>query len=165
MEKLMRFSLVICFLSVCSCVSNPIAEEDKNKQIIQTYFNEVWNNGNVDVLDELLSTDYVNHTPSTPNPPKGAKGLKLIVLAIRKGIPDLHYEIKEIIATKDRVVARVVMTGMQSDTLFGIPPTGKRIEVNQINIEKIENGKIVEHWRVTDELEMMKQLHVVQIIK
>ncbi|AYB32955.1 ester cyclase [Chryseolinea soli] len=162
MEKVTRFSLMIGLLAVGSCVSNPMSEEDRNEQIIQTYFNEVWNRGHVDVLDELLSTAYINHTPSTPNPPKGAVGLKPIVLAIRKGFPDLHYEIKEIIATKDRVVARVVMTGTQSDTLFGIPPTGKRVEVNQINIEKIENGRIVEHWRVTDELAMMKQLGVVQ---
>jgi steroid delta-isomerase-like uncharacterized protein len=162
MKKLKGFAPTIFLLAACSCVSNPIAEEDKNKQIIQTYFNEVWNKGNVDVLDELLSTDYINHTPSTPNPPQGAIGLKPIVLAIRKGFPDLHYEIKEIITTKDRVVARVLMTGTQTDSLFGIPPTGKRIKVNQINIEKIENGKIVEHWRVTDELTMMKQLGVVQ---
>jgi steroid delta-isomerase-like uncharacterized protein len=161
MEKLKHFSTVIFLIAVCSCEINPITEEDENKQIIQSYFNEVWNKGNVDVLDELLSKDYINHTPSTPNPPKGAIGLKPIVLAIRKGFPDLHYEIKEIIATKDRAIARVVMTGTQTDTLFGIPPTGKHIEVNQINIEKIENGKIVEHWRVTDELAMMKQLGVV----
>ena len=165
MEKVKRFLMIIGLLTAGSCVSNPMSEEDKNKQIVQTYFDEVWNNGNVDVLDELLSTEYINHTPSTPNPPKGATGLKPIVRAIRKGFPDLHYEIQEIMATNDRVVARVVMTGTQSDTLFGIPPTGKRIEVNQINIEKIESGRIVEHWRVTDELSMMQQLGVVQIIK
>lgn len=165
MEKVKRFLMIIGLLTAGACVSNPMSEEDKNRQIVQTYFDEVWNKGNVDVLDELLSTEYINHTPSTPNPPKGAMGLKPIVLAIRKGFPDLHYEIKEMLATKDRVVARVVMTGTQSDTLFGIPPTGKRIEVNQINIEKIESGRIVEHWRVTDELSMMQQLGVVQIIK
>ncbi|SHH76942.1 conserved hypothetical protein, steroid delta-isomerase-related [Chryseolinea serpens] len=165
MEKVKRFSMIIGLLAVVSCISNAMSEKDKNKQIVQTYFDEVWNKGNVDALDELLSTEYINHTPSTPNPPKGAVGLKPIVRAIRKGFPDLHYEIKEIIATNDRVVARVVMTGTQSDTLFGIPPTGKRIEVNQINIEKIENGRIVEHWRVTDELAMMQQLGVVQIVK
>jgi steroid delta-isomerase-like uncharacterized protein len=165
MEKVKRFLMIIGLLAAGSCVSNPMSEEDKNRQIVQTYFDEVWNKGNVDVLDELLSTEYINHTPSTPNPPKGAMGLKPIVLAIRKGFPDLHYEIKEMLATKDRVVARVVMTGTQSDTLFGIPPTGKRIEVNQINIEKIESGRIVEHWRVTDELSMMQQLGVVRIIK
>jgi predicted ester cyclase len=80
------------------------------------------------------------------------------VKAIRRGFPDLHYEIKDIIITNDRVVARVVMTGTQTDSLFNIPPSGKRVEVNQINIEKIKNGRIIEHWRVTDELNMMRQL-------
>jgi steroid delta-isomerase-like uncharacterized protein len=151
---------VLVFVTSCGNVKPAI--EERNNILIQTYFNEVWNKGKVELLDDLLTKDYINHTPSTPNPAPGAIGLKPIVLAIRKGFPDLHYEIKELIITEDRVVARVVMTGTQTDTLFDIPPTGKRIEVNQINIEKIEHGKIAEHWRVTDELTLMKQLGVVQ---
>jgi predicted ester cyclase len=83
------------------------------------------------------------------------------VAAIRKGFPDLHYEIKEIIVNDSMAVARVIMTGTQQDSLFDLPPTGKKITVNQMNIEKIRKGKVVEHWRVTDELAMMKQLGVV----
>lgn len=135
---------------------------DKNEAIIRSYFNDVWNNGQLDKLDTLLTDDYINHTPSVPGPPPGPAGLKPIVAAIRKGFPDLHYEIKDIITTADKVVARVVMTGTQTDTLFTIPPTGKKISINQVNIEKIINGKIAEHWRVTDELTMMKELGVVK---
>lgn len=138
------------------------AVEQKNKQLVERYFNEVWNKGHVEVLDELLSQDYINHTPSVPNPPKGPGGLKPIVNAIRKAFPDLHYTLKDVIATNNRVVARVVMTGTQTDTLFGIPPTDKQVNVNQINIEEIVNGKIAAHWRVTDELTMMKQLGVIE---
>lgn len=151
MMKVAMTWLALCMVSACSHPTN-------NRRIIERYYNEVWNEGKLDVLDELLSKDYINHTPSTPNPPAGPDGLKPIVAAIRKGFPDLHYEIQDVIATQDKIVARVVMTGTQTDTLFGLPPTGKKIMVNQINIEKIENGKIVEHWRVTDELTMMKQL-------
>lgn len=136
--------------------------ETHNKQLVERYFNEVWNKGNVDVLDSLLSPDYINHTPSTPNPPKGAAGLKPIVNAIRKGFPDLHYAIQDMVVTPNRVVARVIMTGTQTDTLFGTPPTGKPVSVNQINMEEIVDGKIAEHWRVTDELTMMKQLGVIK---
>lgn len=135
--------------------------EGRNRKIVETYFNEVWNKGRVDVLDALLTSDYINHTPSTPDPPRGPGGLKPIVEGIRAGFPDLHYEIVDLIITHDRVVARVVMTGTHTGTLFGIPPTGKRVNVNQINIEQIVNGKIAEHWRVTDELTMMKQLGVI----
>lgn len=162
MKNVKLISVLLLLLITGSCKVTDHSAEDKNRQIIQTYYNEVWNKGDVDVLDNLLSKDYINHTPSTPNPPIGAAGLKPIIKAIRKGFPDLHYEIKDIIVTKNKAVARVVMTGTQTDTLFGIPPTGKHIEVNQINIEQIESGRITEHWRVTDELGMMKQLGVVK---
>ncbi|SIN89146.1 ester cyclase [Chitinophaga niabensis] len=149
--KLLQATALLLLISSCS-------QQGNNKRIIERYYNEVWNEGKLAVLDELLSKDYINHTPSTPNPPPGPDGLKPIIKAIRKGFPDLHYEIKDIIVTEGKAVARVVMTGTQTDTLFGMPPTGRKISVNQINIEQIENGKITQHWRVTDELTMMKQL-------
>ncbi len=142
------------------CVGQGHAEA-RNKRIVETYFNEVWNKGSVDALDTLLARDYINHTPSTPDPPRGPAGLKPIVQALRTGFPDLHYQLMDLVVTRDRVVARVIVTGTHTGTLFGIPPTGRRVRVNQINIEQIENGKIAEHWRVTDELTMMKQLGVV----
>ncbi|WP_394829636.1 ester cyclase [Pendulispora albinea] len=129
-----------------------------NREIGTRYFNEVWNQGRVDVLDELLTDNYVNHTPSTPNPPRGPKGLKPIVQAIRQGFPDLHFQIEDMVVTKDRVVLRTVMTGTNTGELFGAPPTGRRVRVNQINIEEIRDGRIADHWRVTDELSIQKQL-------
>ena len=137
--------VLLILFTVMSCSNNGKSLESQNKLIIERYFNEVWNNGNLEILNELLSEDYINHTPSTPDPPPGPEGLKPIVKAIRRGFPDLHYEIKDIIITDERVVSRVLMTGTQTDSLFNIPPSGKRVEVNQINIEKIKNGKIVEH--------------------
>lgn len=134
----------------------------RNAAIGQRYFEEVWNQGRVDVLDELLAPTYVNHTPSTPDPPPGPDGLKPIVLAMRRAFPDLHYEIQDVVATNDTVVLRVVMTGTHRADLFGLPATGRRVSVAQINIEHIRDGRIAEHWRVTDELTLMKQLGVVR---
>ena len=152
---------------VVACSNASIKKEENtlvnaNKQIVQRYFEEVWNKGNLQVLDSLLSPDYLNHTPSTPNPAPGPAGLKPIVQAIRRGFPDIHYEIQELIATDSFVVAQVIVTGTNTDSLFGLPPTGKPIRILQINEEKIIDGKISEHWRVTDELGMMKQLGVYQ---
>jgi steroid delta-isomerase-like uncharacterized protein len=129
-----------------------------NEKLARRYFEEVWNRGEVAVLDELLAPNYINHTPSTPNPAPGPDGLEPIVLAIRRAFPDLHYEIKDVIATEDSVVIRVVMTGTHRGDLFGLPPTGRRVQVDQINIERIRDGRIAEHWRVTDELQLMRQL-------
>jgi len=129
-----------------------------NQQLIRDYFNEVWNKGNLDVLDDLLCPDYLNHSSSIPDSPPGPAGLKPIVTAMRMAFPDLHYAIQDLIITEDKVVARVKMTGTHTGDFFGIPPTNKSISVNQINIEYIENGRITEHWRITDENAMMSQL-------
>ena len=155
------FTLAQVLFLMISCDQEHKVDE-ANRALINTYFDQVWNRGRVNLLDSLLSPDYINHTPSVPDPPKGPAGLKPIVLAIRKAFPDLHYQIRDIIVTQDKVVARVIMTGTQKDTLFGIPPTGKPIKVNQVNIERIEDGKVAEHWRVTDELTMMKQLGIIK---
>lgn len=150
--------LIILAASLAGSFIQSPSLKEQNETIIRRYYNEVWNAGKLDVLNELLHEQYINHTPSTPNPPIGPAGLKPIVAAIRKGFPDLHYEMKDIVVNDTMAVARVIMTGTQTQQLFDLPPSGKRVSVNQITIEKIKNGKIVEHWRVTDELTMMKQL-------
>ena len=129
--------------------------------IARRYFEEVWNQGRLEVLDELLSPTYINHTPSVGRPAPGPDGLKPIVAAIRRAFPDLHYAIEDVIVGAEGVVIRTTMTGTHDGDLFGIPPTHRTIRVMQIQIERVSEGRIVEHWRVTDELTLMRQLGVV----
>ncbi len=131
---------------------------EQNKRLVTRYFDEVWNQGKLEVLNELIAPNYINHSPGAPNPKPGPEGLKPIVEAIRKGIPDVKYTIQDMVVAPDKVAVRVVMTGTHTGDFFGIAPTGKRVTVNQFQIERIENGKIVEHWRQTDDLGMMRQL-------
>lgn len=143
-------------------VKNNYAEKIReNRALIETYLEEVWSRGKVELLDELVSHDYINHTPSTPNPKPGPEGLKPIILEMRKGFPDLNYEIKDLIITTDRIVARTIVRGTHVGELWGMKPTLKKFEVSQINIEFIKNGKISEHWRVTDEHALLNQLWLV----
>ena len=120
--------------------------------VARRYFEEVWNQGKLEVLDELLSSTYINHTPSVGNPPPGPDGLKPIVAAIRRAFPDLHYTIEDVIVGPDSVVIRTTMTGTHEGDLFGIAPTHRKVSVMQIQIER----------RVTDELTLMRQLGVVR---
>jgi len=130
-----------------------------NKQLIETYFYRVWNNGDLDLLDTIIDERYMNHSPGGPQtPPPGPAGLKPIIAAMRQGFPDLRYSIKDTVITENRIVARVTMTATFLGELWGMQPNGKKIEVDQINIEYVKDGKIYEHWRLTDELTMMKQL-------
>jgi steroid delta-isomerase-like uncharacterized protein len=141
-------------------LASPAQAQDR-RTLARRYFEEVWNQGKVDVLDELLAPDYINHTPSVGRPPKGPDGLKPIVLAIRRAFPDLHFTIEDVIATPGTVVIRTTMTGTHEGDLFGIPPTRRKVSVMQLQVERIKDGRIVEHWRVTDELSLMRQLGVV----
>jgi steroid delta-isomerase-like uncharacterized protein len=134
---------------------------DRNRAVVERYFEEVWNQGRLDVLDELLTGDYRNHTPSTVDPPPGPTGLKPIVAAMRRAFPDLHYAIERMVVAADAVAAQVTLTGTHRGDLFGLPATGRPVRVTQMNIERLRDGRIAEHWRVTDELALMRQLGVV----
>lgn len=130
----------------------------QNRQLVIRYFEEVWNQGRVDVLDELIAPDYVNHSPGIPNPRPGPADLKPIVLAMRAGIPDLHYEILDMAVAPDKVAVHVRLTGTHTAPLFGMAPNGGRIDVRQMQFEWIRNGQIVQHWRLTDDRLMQEQI-------
>jgi steroid delta-isomerase-like uncharacterized protein len=129
-----------------------------NRRLIERYFDEVWNHGRLDVLDELIADDYVNHSASIPNPRPGPQDLKPIVAEMRRAIPDLHYEILDLVVAPDKAAARVRMTGHHREPLFGLPAVGGRIDVTQMQFEWIRGGRIVRHWRLTDELALLRQV-------
>lgn len=130
----------------------------QNEILIRRYFEEVWNKGDVDLLDELLAPDYINHNPGAPDAKLGPAGLKPIVLAIRQAFPDLNYTIKNVVATEAQVAVHTVMKGTHLGDFFGMAPASRVIHVEQMQIERVVNGRIAEHWRVTDELSLLKQL-------
>ena len=132
---------------------------DPRERVIRRYFHEAWNEGRLEVLDELLTADYRNHSPSTADPPPGPGGLKPIVAAMRRAFPDLRYQIREIlVGGADLVAVRVEVTGTHRGDFFGMSPTGRSFRVAQVNLERFREGRIAEHWRVTDEASLVRQL-------
>jgi len=129
-----------------------------NKRLIERYFEEVWNHGALDVLDEIIALDYINHSPGIPNPLPGPMGLKPIVESIRKAFPDLRYVIENMVISDDQVAVHTTMHGTHAGDFFGLAPTNKKINVHQMQIERISNNQIIEHWRVTDDLTLLRQL-------
>ena len=77
---------------------------------------------------------------------------------MREGIPDLRYDILDMVITPEKAAVFLRVTGTHSGNFFGIAPTGKKIDVRQMQIEWIRAGKISQHWRVTDELTLLRQL-------
>jgi steroid delta-isomerase-like uncharacterized protein len=134
---------------------------EESKAIVRRFWG-VWEEGNIDLVDELLAPDYVNHTPASPDQPTGPEGVKGVVSMFRSAMPDLRVVIEDMIAGEDgKVAVRYTLEGTHEGELFGVPPTGKRLSIKSIAVERVSEGKIREHWRVTDSLDMMQQLGVV----
>lgn len=140
--------------------TTPVSERtiEHNRRVVTRYFEEAWNEGRVDVLDELIDPAYVNHSSSLPDPRPGPADLKRIVQAMREGIPDLHYEILDMAVAMDKVAVHLRVTGTHRGPLFGMAPQGGRVDVRQMQFESMRDGRIIAHWRITDELTLLKQL-------
>jgi steroid delta-isomerase-like uncharacterized protein len=131
---------------------------EPNKSILRRYFEEAWNKGRLDVLDEIVAPHYVNHDPAVPGLPDGPEGLKLIMAGFRAAFPDLRFTVEDLIAEDDRVVTRWTMRGTHLGEFAGLPPTGRQVISGGMQIERVLNGQIVEHWRKSDDLGLMQQL-------
>jgi steroid delta-isomerase-like uncharacterized protein len=130
---------------------------EENKAIVRRFWG-VWEEGNIGLVDELVAPDYVNHSPGIPDQPEGPEGIKVLVSMIRGGMLDLRVVIDDMIAEGDRVAVRYTIEGTHEGELFGVPPTGRRLSIESCTVEQVSDGKIREHWRVTDTLDMMQQL-------
>jgi steroid delta-isomerase-like uncharacterized protein len=129
----------------------------EDKEIVRGFWG-VWEHGNIGLIDELLGPDYVNHSPAFPGQPIGPEGVKAIVTLFRSAMPDLRVVIHDMIAEGGKVAVRYTLEGTHEGELFGLPPTGRRVSVTSISVERVSDGRIREHWRVTDSLDMMQQL-------
>jgi steroid delta-isomerase-like uncharacterized protein len=136
-----------------------MSTEERNKALMRRFWN-VWEQGSIDLLDELLAPEYINHTLATPDLPPGPEGVKEVVSMFRSAMPDLRVVIQDMIAEGDKVATRYALEGTHRGELFGVLPTGKHLSIKSMTVERLSEGKIVEHWRVTDELDMMRQLGV-----
>jgi steroid delta-isomerase-like uncharacterized protein len=130
---------------------------EENKEIVRRFWG-VWEEGNIGLVDELVGSDYVNHSPGMPDQPEGPEGIKAVVNMFRGGMPDLRVVIEDVIAEGEKVMMRYRIEGTHEGELFGVPPTGRRVSIESITVERVSGGKIREHWRVTDTLDMMQQL-------
>ena len=130
---------------------------EAHKALFRRFADEALNRGNLDAIDEFMPPNFVEHEP-LPVPAAGREGVKQFFAQLRSGLPDLQMTIEDLIAEGDRVVARFVVRGTHQGAFLGIPPTGKSVGFTGIDIVRIANGRIVEHWGNTDTLGFLQQL-------
>jgi len=132
---------------------------EANKAHIRRVIEEVYNRGDLGVVDEVAASDLVIHASSQDI--WGREGAKQHVAQLRAGFPDLCFTIEDQIAEGDRVVTRWSARGTHKGTFQGVPATGRQVRLVGADIDRIIGGKVVECWAHVDELGLMRQLGVV----
>ena len=133
---------------------------EQNKALVCHIIEEVYNQGNMAVIDEHFSPDYVHHT-LPPGMPQDREGCRQMVKMLHTAFPDYRITIEDVVAEGDKVVLRFHWSGTHKGEFMGIAPTGKKVTVTAMSMHRIEGGKEVEQWGELDRLGMMQQLGVV----
>lgn len=128
------------------------------QRTIELYYREVFNRGRIELLEDLLAPDYVNHSPGSPEQPRDRAGVAEVVLRLRGAFPDLHYAIEQQVFGEQAVAVRTTLTGTHTGDFFGIAPSGRSVRVAQMAFEHFRDGRIVAHHRLTDELSLLRQI-------
>ena len=130
---------------------------DQNKAVYRRFIQEVFNEGRLDMLDEMLSQSYV-YRDAPPGTPAGPEAIKQVVTMFRAAFPDLKITIEDLVSEGDKVCARLTTRGTHRGVLFGIPATGKAVTMTGLTMVRIADGRLVESWVKNDVMGLMSQL-------
>ena len=136
---------------------------EANKALIRRY-REIYNNSEMDKLEEVLAPDFVPHAAMPGMPWNGLESARQIHMMTKSIFPDLHVETNDLIAEGDKVVERWTQTCTHTGAPFfvgNVPASGKAVRTTGISIYRIENGKIAEHWAEMDFLGVLQQVGVI----
>lgn len=147
-----------------TAMSRPPAYE--NKKIARRLIEEVWNRGELNVVSQLIAPNHVNHGPQMPpNAMRGPEGVKQLISLYRRGFPDAQQTIEEQMVDGDKVITRWTVHGTHKGEFFGMQPSGRRVTMSGITIDRISGGKIVESWTDADLLGMMQQIGAIPALR
>lgn len=130
---------------------------EENKAVYVRFVEEVINGGNLDVIEEIFSPDYVDHS-LPPGAPPGLAAVRMVPSLFRGGFPDVHFTIEQMVGEGDWVATRVTGHGTHQGAFMGIPATGNTATWSSVGFFRVENGRIVEHHGVPDLMGLMRQL-------
>jgi steroid delta-isomerase-like uncharacterized protein len=134
---------------------------EENKTIVRRLNDEVWTQGRLEVISELIADDFVTTVVGAPEQIRGPQGFREFVVMYREAFPDLRITVDEQIAEGDIVVTRWTASGRNDGELMGMPATGKQATTAGVNINRISGGKLVEGWGLFDQLGLLQQLGAV----
>jgi len=130
-----------------------------NKAIVRRWFEEVWNRGREETIDELFAAHGIGYgLGDTEVPTRGPAEFKLFANNLRGAMPDIRMTIEDIMAEGDKVTVRLAVEGTHKGGQLGVAPTGRRIRIAGVVMVRIANGQIVEGWNSWDQLGLLRQI-------
>ncbi|MDQ4490174.1 ester cyclase [Sinomonas sp. ASV486] len=129
---------------------------ETSRGLVGRFYEEVLNGRRLDVIDEIAVGDYAEHDP-LPGQGDGRDGLRNRVSMLVTAL-DPHFAVEDVIAEGDRVVVRWRNQGTQVEPFLGLPASGKSFEIAGIDIYRVQDGRLAEHWHVIDQFGMLMQL-------
>ena len=132
---------------------------EENKALVRRWFEEVWNKGRAEAIEEMFDENGIAHglSDDPANPIRGPRDYRPFYEVFRQAFPNITVVIEDMIAEGDKVVARCSVRGKHEGEFMGRAATQVPIELTGITIVRIDNGKIVEAWNNFDFLTLYKQ--------
>src|SRR6201988_1995702 len=134
-----------------------ISSSEAAKAVVRRNTEEVQGGGNFSVFEELFADDFLDHTPQPGRTPDKA-GARELYKVLRAAFPDFRAEIHWQLADGDRVTTYKTYHGTHEGTYLGIPPTHRSIHFETVDVMRVQNGKITDHWGVANLLSLMQQI-------
>jgi len=125
------------------------------ERITRAVIERGFNSGDLSGLDAVVAPDFIEHQDGATS---GIDGLRALVTELRTAFPDLHLAIQDTVTSGDTTWYRIRSTGTNDGPLFGRPPTGRPIDITVIDVMRVADGRMVEHWGVADRLAVLKQI-------
>ncbi len=128
--------------------------------LVRLIFEQAFNQGDLDVVDNLVAADAAAHIGSW-GAPASRLGLKQMIANLRSAFPDLHCTVEDEISEGDKLAAHWTMRGTHKGVYFGNPPTGKQVSSLGLIFARIAEEKIVENWILIDQMGLLQQLGII----
>lgn len=130
-------------------------EAERNTEVLRRIIEEAFGKGHLAVLDEVVAPQYAEHQPGLP---PNREGLKAVITELRRIFPDLTFTVEDMTTDGDKVWGRFRARGTQRGEMMGLPATGKSMDITVIDIIRVQDGRLVEHWGVPDRFSQLEQL-------
>lgn len=160
MKKIITAIAITIAFSACNCGNKNCTTDPraaKNMEAQKAFYEEVFNKHNTAMIDSLVAPDYVEHCIEPGYTPDRA-GLKKSFDDFIKSMPDMHTQVNFMVADSDYVTVQYTFTGTNTGSMMGMPATGKKVNIDGVDIVRFKNGKAVGHWGYNEEMKMMMQM-------